>query len=337
MVKTASSLASCWRKLRADARQQHGKAERLGDVVVGAGFQAEDGVGIGVVAGQHDDRRLEAVLAQDAHRLAAVDVGQADVHDHQVDLAALGRLHALGAAVDRDGLELLMQRQLLDQRVAQFGIVVDDQDGASVGHRSKGCLGGNSREVEHSGLKEQGRTGISRGIGEICGVRRAKRETSLRRLPCGASPRSRRAAVLLAGPLALPVALGRGGIRANKREGDGATPRGALPAQAAVVARRPPSAPGHIIAGRGRIAPDDGWCEDPPDRHYNRPVKLAAASKADRLARAGRALRFHRRDRPQHAAAHRRPRQRRVHPRRRGRASRRPRAASRSRCRRCAG
>ena len=31
---------------------------------------------------------------------------------------------------------------------------------------------------------------------------------------------------LLAGPLALPVALGRGGIRANKREGDGGTPRG---------------------------------------------------------------------------------------------------------------
>ena len=31
---------------------------------------------------------------------------------------------------------------------------------------------------------------------------------------------------LMAGPLALPVALGRGGIRANKREGDGGTPRG---------------------------------------------------------------------------------------------------------------
>ncbi len=92
---------------------------------------------VGVVAGQHDDRRLEAVLAQDAHRLAAVHVGQADIHDHQVDLAAFGRLHALGAAVDRGGVELLMQRQLLDQRLAQFGIVVHDQDGTLVGHRSK--------------------------------------------------------------------------------------------------------------------------------------------------------------------------------------------------------
>jgi L,D-peptidoglycan transpeptidase YkuD (ErfK/YbiS/YcfS/YnhG family) len=32
---------------------------------------------------------------------------------------------------------------------------------------------------------------------------------------------------LLAGALALPVALGRGGIKANKREGDGATPASA--------------------------------------------------------------------------------------------------------------
>ena len=32
--------------------------------------------------------------------------------------------------------------------------------------------------------------------------------------------------VLIAGRLAFPVVLGRAGIRANKREGDGATPRG---------------------------------------------------------------------------------------------------------------
>ena len=32
--------------------------------------------------------------------------------------------------------------------------------------------------------------------------------------------------MLLAGALAVPVALGRTGIRANKFEGDGATPRG---------------------------------------------------------------------------------------------------------------
>jgi L,D-peptidoglycan transpeptidase YkuD (ErfK/YbiS/YcfS/YnhG family) len=35
-----------------------------------------------------------------------------------------------------------------------------------------------------------------------------------------------------------------------------------------------------------RIGRDDGWCEDPRDRHYNRPVRVPAGSSADRLTRA---------------------------------------------------
>ena len=88
------------------------------------------------MAGQHDDRRLEAVLAQDAHRFAAIDVRKADVHDHEIDLASLGRLDALGAVLDRDGFKLLVQRQLLGQRVAQLGIVVDDKNLTRVRHQS---------------------------------------------------------------------------------------------------------------------------------------------------------------------------------------------------------
>ncbi len=90
---------------------------------------------------------------------------------------------------------------------------------------------------------------------------------------------------LMAGPLALPVALGRGGIRANKREGDGATPRGSFrPRRLWWRAERHPR-PATLLPMR-RIGADDGWCEDPTDRLYNRPVKLAPASRADRLARA---------------------------------------------------
>ena len=96
-------------QLRADAREQHGEAERLGDIVVGARFEPQDRVGIRVVTGQHDDRGLEAVLAQDAHGLAPVHVGQPHVHDDEVDMAVLGRLHALGAGLDRHRLELLVQ------------------------------------------------------------------------------------------------------------------------------------------------------------------------------------------------------------------------------------
>jgi L,D-peptidoglycan transpeptidase YkuD (ErfK/YbiS/YcfS/YnhG family) len=90
--------------------------------------------------------------------------------------------------------------------------------------------------------------------------------------------------ILHAGARFLPVALGRGGIRANKVEGDGATPRGRFRlVRLWWRADRLPR-PRTLLPVR-RIARDDGWCEDPADRNYNRPVKLAAGSKADRLWR----------------------------------------------------
>jgi len=89
---------------------------------------------------------------------------------------------------------------------------------------------------------------------------------------------------LTAGHFALPVALGRGGIKVNKREGDGGTPRGTFRLKRlwwrAERHRRPPT----MLPSR-RIAQDDAWCENPADRHYNQPVKLSRESNADRLAR----------------------------------------------------
>jgi L,D-peptidoglycan transpeptidase YkuD (ErfK/YbiS/YcfS/YnhG family) len=90
---------------------------------------------------------------------------------------------------------------------------------------------------------------------------------------------------LIGGAVALPVAIGRGGIKANKREGDGATPRGVFRLkQLWWRAQRHPR-PATLLPAR-RILPDDGWCEDPSDRRYNRRIKVAPRSKADRLARA---------------------------------------------------
>ena len=84
--------------------------------------------------------------------------------------------------------------------------------------------------------------------------------------------------------MALPVALGRGGIKANKREGDGATPAGVFRLkQLWWRADRHPR-PRTLLPVR-RIRADDGWCEDPGDRHYNQPVRVPLASNADRLMR----------------------------------------------------
>lgn len=88
----------------------------------------------------------------------------------------------------------------------------------------------------------------------------------------------------LALPVALPVALGRGGIKANKREGDGATPRGTFRLKRLWWRGDRHPRPATLLPLR-RIRPDDGWCEDPSDRHYNKPVKVPANSTADRLTR----------------------------------------------------
>jgi L,D-peptidoglycan transpeptidase YkuD (ErfK/YbiS/YcfS/YnhG family) len=96
---------------------------------------------------------------------------------------------------------------------------------------------------------------------------------------------------LRAGVHALPVALGRGGIRANKREGDGGTPRGTFRLKRLWWRADRHVRPATALPVR-RIGPLDGWCEDPHDRHYNQPVKVPPASKADRLARLDRLYDF---------------------------------------------
>jgi L,D-peptidoglycan transpeptidase YkuD (ErfK/YbiS/YcfS/YnhG family) len=102
-----------------------------------------------------------------------------------------------------------------------------------------------------------------------------------------AKPGDRRRGWLIAGPLAIPVALGRGGIRANKREGDGGTPRGTFRLKRLWGRADRMARPRTLLPVR-RIRPDDGWCEDPGDRRYNQPVRVPEGSPADRLWRADR-------------------------------------------------
>ena len=111
-----------------------------------------------------------------------------------------------------------------------------------------------------------------------------KHDTSLRRLAVRRKPAQPARGLLQAGPLALPVALGRAGIKANKREGDGATPRGNFRLKRLWWRADRHPRPATLLPVRP-IKPDDGWCEDPSDRHYNRLVKLPPRSPADRLAR----------------------------------------------------
>ncbi|TWB36863.1 L,D-transpeptidase family protein [Nitrospirillum pindoramense] len=67
--------------------------------------------------------------------------------------------------------------------------------------------------------------------------------------------------------------IGRGGVIADKREGDGGTPVGCFPLRR--VLYRPDRTPAPVTAlPLAAIAPTDGWCDDPGHAAYNRPVTL---------------------------------------------------------------
>jgi len=69
------------------------------------------------------------------------------------------------------------------------------------------------------------------------------------------------------------AALGRGGVRLDKLEGDGATPVAVLPLRRVLYRADRVRAPECAVAVEP-IAPDDGWCDDPAERDYNRMIRL---------------------------------------------------------------
>jgi L,D-peptidoglycan transpeptidase YkuD (ErfK/YbiS/YcfS/YnhG family) len=81
------------------------------------------------------------------------------------------------------------------------------------------------------------------------------------------------------------AALGRAGIRALKREGDGGTPLGRFSIRQVLYRADRVLRPRTKLSLHA-IRATDGWCEDPGDRNYNRLVKLSPRSNADRLTRA---------------------------------------------------
>jgi L,D-peptidoglycan transpeptidase YkuD (ErfK/YbiS/YcfS/YnhG family) len=80
------------------------------------------------------------------------------------------------------------------------------------------------------------------------------------------------------------AALGWGGVRADKREGDGTTPLGVLPLRNVLYRPDRVSAPSCAVPV-AVIAPDDGWCDDPAEADYNRAVHLPIHGSAEALWR----------------------------------------------------
>ena len=118
------------------------------------------------------------------------------------------------------------------------------------------------------------------------GTRLGTRRTAIvvRRAPDLPGRRPGTRGILRIGPLALPCALGRSGIRAVKHEGDGATPVGTHPVLFALY-RGDRGIPAPTALPHRSIRPSDGWCDAPADPAYNRPVHLPHRASAERMMR----------------------------------------------------
>lgn len=80
------------------------------------------------------------------------------------------------------------------------------------------------------------------------------------------------------------AAVGRAGIRADKHEGDGATPAGTYPL-VSILYRPDRVAPPASQLPVKPLAPSDRWVDDPADANYNRPVSLPYTASAEQMWR----------------------------------------------------
>ncbi|SPO62188.1 protein of unknown function [Pseudomonas inefficax] len=125
-----------------DTGQQFAGRERLGQVIVGAHFQADDTVGFVVAGGQHQHRGI-AVLAgaQFAAQQQAVVAGHHDVEDDQVHAVGFEKGAHLPAVGDDAGAQAVLLQVVADQ-FADFAVVVDDQDVIDMFHALRSCAKG---------------------------------------------------------------------------------------------------------------------------------------------------------------------------------------------------
>jgi L,D-peptidoglycan transpeptidase YkuD (ErfK/YbiS/YcfS/YnhG family) len=89
---------------------------------------------------------------------------------------------------------------------------------------------------------------------------------------------------LQCGETIMRCAVGRGGLGLKLREGDGITPAGTWPLREVLFRPDRIERPMTALPLRA-ISPNDGWCEEPKDPHYNRHVTLPHPAAAESMWR----------------------------------------------------
>ena len=109
------------------------------------------------------------------------------------------------------------------------------------------------------------------------------RHASLRSFFVFSHPLDRTRGFIRMGMSIMPCALGKGGVKTRKREGDGATPSGTL--RALQLYRRPDRPMVRTVIPVRTTSRVMGWCDDCASPLYNQPVTLPFNASHEKLWR----------------------------------------------------
>jgi hypothetical protein len=138
-----------------DARGEFTGIEGLGEVVIGADFEADDAVDVVAVGGEHDDgdRGGCADLAED---FKAAHAGEHDIENDQGIGAGESAAEAHGAVMDGFGAQSL-RNEIFRDEFAQFHVVIHNQN---AGVKCWDCIfrrhGKRHRACHHGGKRYRG-------------------------------------------------------------------------------------------------------------------------------------------------------------------------------------
>lgn len=106
----------------------------------------------------------------------------------------------------------------------------------------------------------------------------------IHRLVVTRRPGAKCAGRLEAGAITVSCSLGRNGLAVSKREGDGKTPLGRYRVISGYWRADRLRRPGGVLKLEP-IKSHMGWCDDPHDANYNRPLRLPARAGHEELQR----------------------------------------------------
>ena len=120
---------------------------------------------------------------------------------------------------------------------------------------------------------------------QACGSERiVKRHGLIRRLVITRAPGHKSAGRLQADAVVMACSLGRNGVTSSKREGDGKTPQGRFRLIGAYWRQDRLQR----VSSAFKLEPIKahmGWCDDPANANYNRPLRLPARAGHEELMR----------------------------------------------------